>query len=227
MMNVLFYDNKKKPIKYKLNKVYMHGGCGSVYRINTDTCLKWFGEDNFYDEEAFETIMKLNLTNFYKIYQMLYDEGDNFVGYTMKYYESSEIDILTMPIEYTINNLYKLYKSINIITSNSIFVRDLRESNIIMNNQDMTVIDVDLYFKNMFYSIRNDLTKNDLIHNNLSELYRLFSEIYFNALATYHYTLNFDKVIIDELFSIDSTPSDIHKKLIKYKYPLDYIKERR
>ena len=221
MMNVLFYDKYRKAHSYHLPKAFDEGSNGTIHRIDKETCLKWFNDDNQDTQTIIEMIMNLELNNFYKIYNLLYDESNTFCGYTMKYYENEEFDILTMPMEYTITNLMDLAKSLNILSENKICTVDLFDGNIIKTKKGITVIDVDAYK----YLPK---AENGMIYNyNNESLYYLLGEIFLKALKTYHNSEYLDKINIKEIFDMQLSPDETCKKLVKYKYPIDYIRSKR
>lgn len=221
MMNVLFYDKNGNPINYRLPKAFAEGSNGTIHRINNDMCLKWFSEDSNYDQTALNIIMHLGLDNFYKIYQMLYDKSSQFCGYTMKYYESEEFDILTMPTEYTLSTLMALADSLNKLSAKKIYAIDLYEGNIIKNKNGIIVIDIDAY------KYRPECEDKMIIDYNIESLYYLFYEIYLNALKNYHNTNSIDEETIKKLFIKQQSPDEVCKRLIKYKYPIDYVRKQR
>ena len=220
-MDVLFYDEKRNAHNYRLTSAFDEGSCGSIYRISDATCLKWFNGDCYNDQSIIKTIRNLELTNFYKIYKLLYDELNNFSGYTMKYYEPEEFDILSMPVDYTLANLTTIAKSLTHLSAKKIYAIDLFEANTVRNKNRITIIDADGYKHRPKDKIK------DVYRYNLRALYRLMSEIYFNDLVAYHHPFYIDKEIIDSLFDYSLTPNEVCKKLTRYKYPIEYIENVR
>ena len=223
-----FYNESNKEIIINLSEDKLIGvGCfGVVYRLNENECFKRFNSKEprgaNYEELVF--IRNLNLKNFYKIYDFVFDNNDILKGYTMKYYNNEKIDILTMPTEYTLDNLYNIYSSVLKITDNNIYLNDMGEHNIIMDNNKITIIDADWYSFNTFES------KKALLYSNIVELRYLFEEIYTNALEEYHdtYIDESSEFIISNLFKKINKFTGIEnfcRKLERYKYPIDYIKK--
>ncbi len=221
MIKFNFYDeNGEKNINYTVDKSINGGNCGRIFKLDENTLLKYFirGE---YDEAAFKTIMNMNLDNFYKIYKLLYNSEGKFVGYTMKSYKDENIDILTMPTDYTLDNLIKLSNSVKRLSDNNILINDMREGNSVMDSNNITIIDIDLYKK------VNNIDIYDLSNLNKKYLFHLFAGLYFKSLCTYHDAFKSDNLVIDSLFNGENDTSDICKRLVKYKYPIDYIYECR
>ena len=162
-------------------------------------------------------IRKLNLDNFYKIYDLLYDENNHFSGYTMKYYKSEDIDILAMPTNYTLENLYRIHNSFKALTNRHINAFDCNSDNIIMDNKNITVIDSDIYY------IDDEISKEELALDNDKILMDLFKSLYYEKLRILGYTLIDCEYMLGELFDENKGLSNTEKRLVKYKYPLDYI----
>ena len=220
-MNEFFYDKNNKINIYHLGKPFEHGSCGNIYKISYDTCLKWFNEDSYCNEEAFEMLMDMDLKNFYKVYKMLYDIYHDFVAYIMKYYDSEDIDFLTMPMSYILDNFYDLFESVVKISDKNILIQDLHDGNVITNKNQIIVIDVDMY-----YILKNP-SKNEAICANYKKLCYLFRDLFINAISKYHPDLSDAGLIINNLFHYKNNSSDVYKKLKTYKYPIDYIRSKR
>lgn len=224
MDNVYFFDEEGKIKTYRLPpKQYAYGSLGTIYKLNNHECLKWFTEEYPYDIEAIKKIKELKLDNYYEIYDLLFDKDNEFAGYTMKYYQPEDINILEMPTEYTLDNLYKLYNSITKLSNCGIFVDDFHSGNAILNKDGITLIDSDLYS----YGHGNKINKKMLLRKNTRLLLYLFAMIYYDAVGECKYREDFDDIIIDELFNMDESVKNVEKKLVKYKYPIDYINKMR
>lgn len=218
-----FYNQDGKKVCYSCDKLIGKGAQGKIYKIDNDKCLKHYytGSSCFrYDVDIFNKIMELDLDNFYKIYELLFEVNGLFKGYVMKYYEKNKIDILTMPVDYTIDNFLKLYDSVKKLSDASILVNDLGIGNVILNDKYITVIDVDLYsFK---YSILN----SEIFDVNSYILYKLFISLYWNSYCKHHLSLEYeyDRDMIKNLFMFDEDKESVCRKLSRYKYPIDYLR---
>ena len=219
---MIFYTENNDIVRYRTNDRIGGEVCGNVYRINSDECIKKFKSKNMrIDKETLLLIQELGLENFCKINKFLYNKNRVIIGYLMKYYQSENIDILTMPTDYTIDNLYKLYNSVIKLSKNNVFISDMHTVNIIMNKNGITIIDYDLYVLNGYF------TGPLLEYKNIYSLRYLFKEIYKEALVEYHkeYNSEISRCLIDCAFEM-WTKEELDKtckKLTKYKYPIDYI----
>ena len=213
-MKILYDEDDNKLLLNTENGIVGYGLYGVVYKINEDTCLKYITNDHNSHPEVIKTIMKLDLASFYKIYKLLYDCNNDFSGYIMKYYEEEEIDITTMPTDYTLDNLNNINKDIKTITDNGILLKDLHSGNSIINNDKITIIDVD---NSMFYCDENLLKKN------IQLIYSLFKEIYIDHIEKSHLVTLDELRTIRKLFNYDNS---IYNELKNYKYPIDYIKKK-
>ena len=139
----------------------------------------------------------------------------------MKYYKNEPIDILTMPTDYTLDNFYNIYRSINKISKNKILINDMHIGNIIMNNNDIIIIDIDYYDKE--YSA----TFDKINKSNYVSLINLFTDIYIESLRNHTNPSPEEIKSILNLFSKSENVNMIAKKLKRYKYPIDYIKQNK
>ena len=218
-----FYNKEGKRLNYTVGDPIGGEMYGNIYKLSEDVCLKVYKKGQTGNEEILKFINELGLKNFYRIYELLYNRKGNFKAHTMKFYESSDIDILTMPMYYTLNNLYNIYESVIKLTQNNIFITDMHTGNIVIGDKDITIIDVDIYeFAKYFSSVK-------LNEKNTSALRRLFEEIYLEALKAYHPEYqNFNNIeIIRSTFELynQSALDRTFKRLVKYKYPIDCLKK--
>lgn len=209
-----------------------YGSFGKIYRLPSDICYKIFssslaiyGTNSQFDEEIFNILKSLNLKNFYELYEIFYNKAlTRILGYSSKYYESEDIDILTLPTDYLLNNLYNIYDDIKKISKENIIVSDLHDGNVILNSNKMIIIDTDLYHKSFFNRDNEDIFKS-----NLYSLCSLFTCICYEALDMYHENEDIpNKERLNSLFrpSKDNSIDNVCKKLIRYKYPIDYLSKK-
>ena len=201
-----------------LNQILQH------FYLLLDICLKVNKSAEGFDLETLKLLQSLNLKNFYEIYNFYYNQNGILKAYTMKYYQSDEIDILTEKQSYTINNLYDLFLAVCILNKNNILISDTHSENVILSKEKITIIDADLYRINRFFQ------KLSLELHNLDALRSLFENLYIYALKKYHNEYYNETAVyrIKSLFQVYST-SQINgtlKTLSKYKYPIDYIRNR-
>lgn len=223
---MFFYTKDNQKINIYVNKNNKIGGetHGNIYKFNDDTCIKVYKQADEIDKEVLELIKKLRLRNYYQIYDIFFDSKGTLKAHIMKYYKPEEIDILTTPMAYTLNNLYNLLFSVDILNKNNILINDMHTGNMILGDKNITIIDTDLYTFNKFY------TNGQLHFKNLCALSHLFEQIYLEALVEYHPDLK-NKItieIIKNLFKIQNKLSidDTFMLLEQYDYPIDYIKRR-
>ena len=211
----LFYDEEGNKLLINLSKgIIGYGLYGVVYQFGNNQCLKYVTNDSNSNPEVIKEIMHMDLNNFYKIYKLLYDKNHYFSGYIMKYYEDIKLDILSMPIDYTLHNFYSLINDIEKISNKSILLKDMHSENIILNENQIIVIDVDnsIFFLNPYT-------------NNIISINGLFKDLYINHLEEYHkYTI--EKLsVIKRLFTYKNIDY-LYNELKDYKYPIDYIKKK-
>ena len=86
-------------------------------------------------------------------------------GYTAKYYQEENIDILNGCKEYLLWNLFNLEILLNEFTENQIVAHDLSRDNVIYTNDDIVIVDPDLFgeFK-VSKEIIKAINRNELIY---------------------------------------------------------------
>ena len=213
-MKQIFYDANRNKIIYNLPSTQFNAGSnGTIYKLKDETCLKLFYPyRGTYPNRIFKFIIDLKLPNFYEVYQLLYNYNHEFIGYTMKYYQKEDIDILTMPTKYSLDNYQKIYKSATILNHYNISIQELIPINVILTEKDIIVIDIDEY-------------KKDNITLNYRSVNGLFEKLY--LYASFKHNISNAVDIMDNLFDEKDNFQTLSKKLSKYKYPIDYINNQR
>ena len=183
------------------------GTYGRIYRINDELCVKLFelGSAKLYevDPDVLCTIKNLNPRNFYEINDLLYDDNGKLIGYVMQYYEKEDIDLLSMPVETIIKIVRGLYSATRKLSDSKITIRDMRQYNIIINQNNIIVIDVDAYFSD------KKISKKELLCDNVRRLYKMLEELFYQAFTTYYRDMDeeFYDFIADLCGTIDEDKS--------------------
>ena len=227
---MIAYTEDKKRHNLNINNFIGEGSYGRVYLTSDNKCLKIFKESisrkdkMSFDEDAFNIIRELKPKNIYTLGDLYYNRTlTRILGYLSEYYAKEDIDILTMPVDYTFDSLCSLYDSFTLLSKYKICVEDVTTLNVILNNNGMTIIDIDSYYKD------NKNTEKSILKNNLYALGELFACIYINSLTEVDAGKRVrmaDK--IERLFMPIGAfgVEPVIKKLIKYKYPIDYLQKR-
>lgn len=217
--SVTLYDENNEMRKYNIDDNYIEGGCGYVYRIDDDKCLKLFSEFYMFELDVIKAVRKLQLASFYEIYDLLFNEEKQFSGYTMKYYKPEDINILTMPIDYTLDNLFRIYKDLRMLSKAKIYAFDCDSHNVIMNSKNITIIDTDIYY------FRKEDDKNKIYKDNYEILLNLFKSLYYEQIKLLGFSYKDIEDLLDYLFDEHKQLNNVEKKLTKYKYPIDYVND--
>ena len=219
-MEIKLYDKLGNIVSYNIDKVMARGSHAKVYRISDNVCLKKFNILPYkYDTEMFKRFMELDLANFYKIYELYYNKKGKIDGYTMEYYQDSVDNIIDIPTEYILDNFSTILNSINRLSNEGIQVNDLIPINFIYGKDKITVIDIDNY------KLKKDCDKGELTVKNELALLKVIHELLLaNLVGYYGSDDNIGKYIrvTEDLFKSDKF-SEISKKLVRYKYPIDYM----
>ena len=218
---VSFYDEDGNIRTYTLEYLD-EGTLSKVYKISDTECLKIFNEEylSIYDIKALKRLRDFKLDDFYCILVFLFGADSVFRSYTMKFCREEDINILTMPTSYTLDNLYRLFNSFNTLSKEGIYVDDVGSNNVIMDEKNITVIDADLFSYGTGHEKKSFIAKK-----NYRLLLYLFSDIFFRELRKLK-GMNGGMIsdMLYDLFDVNKNIGNVEKRLIKYKYPIDYFK---
>ena len=211
----VFYDEDGNKLLLYLNRgIINYGEYGIVYKLSEDKCIKYVTNDSSAHPEVLKKIMDMDLKSFYKIYKLLHDKYDYFAGYIMKYYNSEEIDITTMPVSYTLDNFRDICYDTTKLSDSKIYMKDTHMDNVIINRDKTIIIDADNFH----------FTDNEYLQKmNMERIYNLFIEMYIDHIHKYHKPTMDELRVIRRLFN---ETKNIYDELSGYKYPIDYIKKK-
>ena len=166
-------------------------------------------------ENVFNVLKDINNSSFVKLNDIIIG-NDQIDGYTYNYIPSNNINIVDESVDYTLENLKKLEKLIKKFNKLHITMIDTKSTNAILQNNNIVIIDPDMYF------IDNS-TDTRIINN--KALIELFKSLYLNCF--YGYSFEYEN-IINDLFDIDISKKDLTRELSKKlicKRPIDIIKK--
>lgn len=227
---MIAYTEDKKRHSLNTDNFIDEGEYGRVYLTSGNKCLKIFKQSisrkdkMSFDEDAFNIIRELKPKNIYTLGDLYYNRTlTRILGYLSEYYSKEDINILTMPVDYTFDSICSLYDSFILLSEHNIHVSDACPQNVILNNEGITIVDTD------FYYIDTNSNKSAIKKSNIYDLGELFSWIYMNSLKETDFNKRsamIDK--IEKLFMPIGTfgVEPVIKKLAKYKYPIDYLHKR-
>ena len=180
---MIAYTEDKKRYNLDTDNFIDEGEYGRVYLTSDNKCLKIFKQSisrkdkMSFDEDVFNIIRKLKPKNIYTLGDLYYNKSlTRILGYLSEYYSKEDINILTMPVDYTFDNLCSLYDSFVLLSEYNIRISDTCPQNVILNNNGITIIDTD------FYYIDANSNKLAIKKSNIYDLGELFSWIYMNSL---------------------------------------------
>lgn len=221
-MNLKLYNEYNNEVYINIDKKSKIGGglFANVYLLNGYA----FKEIDFplgkLSTKALELIKNIKHPNLYKIKDLFYSSNklECLAAYSMEYYLEDNINILIMPTEYTLDNLYDLRELAIVMAKNNIYMQDLHAGNMIMQGNRIILIDRD----NDYYADGN--YKNILYHN--------ISEIILGFACSYHQQFELMNKNNESFFNsyeniisslADCTYDEFAKTLSLYKRPIDYI----
>lgn len=211
-------DGERLIIK-KGNKIG-NGNNGTVYQMDNDKCLKIYRSSAWVNVDTLKIIKDMKFNNYYKIYDMLYDKDSNFKGMIMKYYRQEEVNVLMMEKDYLLDNVNGLGRDILSLIEKGIFIVDLNIDNTIINRNGITVIDADLYI------YREDYDRDLLGRMGYATFRSLVKSIIIDSISMDKSMedVNIYKAIVENLVGNPFDTKSMEKKLVRCKYPMEYIK---
>lgn len=211
-------DGERLIIK-KGNKIG-NGNNGTVYQMDNDKCLKIYRSSAWVNVDTLKIIKDMKFNNYYKIYDMLYDKDSNFKGMIMKYYPQEEVNVLMMEKDYLLDNVNGLGRDILSLIEKGIFIVDLNIDNTIINRNGITVVDTDLYI------YREDYDRDLLGRMGYATFRSLVKSIIIDSMSMDKSMedVNIYKAIVENLVGNPFDTKSMEKKLVRCKYPMEYIK---
>lgn len=211
-------DGERLIIK-KGNKIG-NGNNGTVYQMDNDKCLKIYRSSAWVNVDTLKIIKDMKFNNYYKIYDMLYDKDSNFKGMIMKYYRQEEVNVLMMEKDYLLDNVNGLGRDILSLIEKGIFIVDLNIDNTIINRNGITVVDADLYI------YREDYDRDLLGRMGYATFRSLVKSIIIDSISMDKpmEDVNIYKAIVENLVGNPFDTKGMEKKLVRCKYPMEYIK---
>lgn len=211
-------DGERLIIK-KGNKIG-NGNNGTVYQMDNDKCLKIYRSSAWVNVDTLKIIKDMKFNNYYKIYDMLYDKDSNFKGMIMKYYPQEEVNVLMMEKDYLLDNVNGLGRDILSLIEKGIFIVDLNIDNTIINRNGITVVDTDLYI------YREDYDRDLLGRMGYATFRSLVKSIIIDSISMDKSMedVNIYKAIVENLVGNPFDTKSMEKKLVRCKYPMEYIK---
>lgn len=228
-----YYNKGGKEINFTTTSKINDTGCyGNIYRIEEDDniCLKELKDvepkkpltifddtPTVISEDIFNYFKDFNDPNFCKLYDLLYDKDKKVVAYTMKYYKSAIDNILSMPVEYLVDNFNAIYDAMDRLARDLVLVVDLHNRNMILTSDNIVVVDFDKYR-------REESKSYDVILDiNTNALYYAFSKMLNAALCGFGLASANNKLMVSDLFSYGTDPLVLKRRLRGCKNVRDYF----
>ena len=164
----VFYNNK---IIFK--KYFAWSEKDSRINLQLFDLLKEFKNPHFIElYDVYTKYYKIEIIN--KIIKKIRNNAFLVEGYSAKYYQEDNIDVLNASKEYFLENLFEIEKLINELSENGIKINDIKRENIILNKDNIVIIDPDLFYlwnpisclsanKEKLYYLFNDLLLNEVL----------------------------------------------------------------
>jgi len=214
-----YYDEKGRIIIIEIQEKISHQyNTHEVYMTKDNQCLKRFRfRGNLQNFELQQIIQSMSLDNFYKIDINLFDEDGIYRGFLMPFYESSDEDILLKPSDYLTDNFNSIFRTFKLLADKKIRTSDANIENTIFGRDQIIIIDSERY------DIYPEEDKTFVIEKNLEDAtWILYSALQRAALTHSELCTDTFKGWLKQ-----ENPSQICRKLTKYKYPIDYLRSHR
>lgn len=197
-----------------------NGNNGTVYHMGDGKCLKIYRSSAWVNVDTLKIIKDMEFNNYYKIYDMLYDKDSKFKGMIMKYYPQEEVNVLMMEKDYLLDNVNGLGKDILSLIKKGIFIVDLNIDNTIINRDGITVVDTDLYI------YREDYDRDLLNRMGYATFRSLVKSIIIDGISIDNPMEDVSKykAVVENLVGNPFDTKSMEKKLVRCKYPMEYIK---
>lgn len=228
-----YYTKEGREVSFSLSEKINDTGCyGNIYRVVEDDniCLKELKDvepkkpltifddtPTVISEDIFNYFKDFNDPNFCKLYDLLYDKDKKIIAYTMKYYKSAIDNILSMPVDYLVDNFSAIYDAMDKLAKDLVLVVDLHNRNMILTDDKIVLVDFDKYR-------REDSKPYDVILDiNTSALYYAFSKMFNTALSSLGLTSANSRLLVSDLFSYGTDPLVLKRRLRGCKIVSDYF----
>lgn len=227
-----YYDKDGKEISFTTTSKINNVGCfGNIYKVAEDDniCLKEIKDidpstltifdslPTVISEDIFNYFRNFNDPNFCMLYDLLYNKDKKVVAYTMKYYKSAIDNILSMPVDYLVENFSAIYDAMDRLAKDLVLVVDLHNRNMILTSDNIVVVDFDKYR-------REESKPYDVILGiNTSALYYAFSKMLNDALSKIGIKTTDNVLLVSELFSFGTDPLVLKRRLSGCKSIRDYF----
>lgn len=182
-----FYNRDN--VKFDLTdmKYLSHGNCGEVFyndKIVFKKYFSWTNVDYKIELELFDILKEVKNPHFIELYDVytkyskikiinkiikkIRNNAFFVEGYSAKYYQEDNIDVLNTSKEYFLENLFEIEKLLNEFSKNGIFAYDMNRENTVLNKNNIVIIDPDLF---CLWSQKATFASNKL------NLYDLFDDL--------------------------------------------------
>lgn len=230
------YDENGLEHTYNITELHPigKGYCGVVYQLDEKSVLKIYNAETEkfcrLNKEVAEVSKTMKNPHLMNIQTLLYREPKidknscQTEAYIASYIKKDNIDILRQPTDYLLENMYEISKLFDQFTAHNITVDDVKFANARMQENNIVLVDIDTW-KN----IKTSPAETKRINN--TELLLLFKRIVQSTIVLKNYPNDWFYTASKDLFDMDKrsigeieVTDIIAKRLVKYKYPIDYFK---
>lgn len=237
-----YYNRNRKELNLENHeREYLnHGNCANVFRYGNIILKEYYPGTSYFfrlKPKVFDILKNINNRHFIELFDIYKDmdsldlfiyriKKSSFItdAYTAKYYPEDPINILYEPTDYILDNFRELEILFKIFTNNKILTSDVKRDNTIMTNDNIIIIDPDLFFHSSdpqyYISLKNKISILNLLKSIFTDNIYKANMNSSNFLLAANYLNDLINIKITEETDITF---EISKKLKRFKKPIDYF----
>ena len=174
------------------------GHNADTYKVG-DTTLKIYHDDCYGDrisDKVFDNLKTVNNACFIKLRDKEYGDNNIIKQYYYDYIEKVNKLMIDLPMDYTYESIIKLQELLNMLNELRIYIEDANSENVIVSNNNIVVIDPDLY------KIYNRESLNNLKEHNRDFIIRYITDLWANEYVLKH-GFKYAKKLLDDINPLD------------------------
>lgn len=246
---MIYYDSKGKIVEFNGVKTNLEGANGEIYKINSQIAYKKYfsyGECKI-KQAIFEFLKSVNNPNFINLIDRYYKslkvkdykaflksiidttptedirniDTYKIDAYTYYWIEQESIDFLEEDKEYILENFRALLNLADYFSQNRIGLADIKTDNVICNQNNIVLIDPDMYY------FIPEFSKTDIHKKNRLRIIYLMSSLCCRLTRhkSYETTDKVTGLFKESLERPEHAEKILSKSLRNYKKAIDYIRK--
>lgn len=219
---MIFYDSNKEFVKVSVTeKISNQFNSHNVYKTDDGRCLKVFRVCGNVPELTLDKkIQSLDLDNFFKIEQYLFDKSGNYRAFLMPFYKSISDDILLRYSDYISDNFSFIFNSFDKLANERIETWDSGYENTIFSDNKIIIIDSERYCER-----RKDDVQEIKNRNYMDACWILYYTLMKSAMKNSEFCDIPFLTWYNWFNTMESDGRELCSELSGYKYPIEYLRK--